>query len=59
MIYYDHRRNSIMDEKILPLLNQLLEGQTDTTERLDRIEKKLNAIVDQTADLTEFRTEDK
>jgi len=41
-----------MDEKILPLLNQLLEGQT-------RIERKLNAVVDQTADLTEFRTETK
>jgi len=46
-----------MDEKILPLLNQILEGQKDTTKRLDRIEKKLDATVEQTADLTEFRTE--
>lgn len=41
-----------MEEKILSLLNQLLEGQT-------RIESKLDAVVDQTADLTEFRTETK
>ena len=38
-----------MDEKIVSLLNQLLEGQT-------RIEKKLDNVVEQTADLTEFRT---
>lgn len=40
-----------------PLLNQILEGQKDTTQRLDRIEKKLDATVEQTADLTAFRTE--
>jgi len=28
-----------MDGKILPLLNQILEGQKDTTQRLDRIER--------------------
>ena len=39
-----------MDEKIISLLNQLLEGQT-------RIENKLDNVVEQTADLTEFRTE--
>ena len=39
-----------MDEKIISLLNQLLEGQT-------RIENKLDHVVEQTADLTEFRTE--
>jgi regulator of replication initiation timing len=39
-----------MDDKIVSLLNQLLEGQT-------RIENKLNSVVEQTADLTEFRTE--
>ncbi|WP_259473117.1 hypothetical protein [Clostridium estertheticum] len=37
-------------DKIVSLLNQLLEGQT-------RIENKLNSVVEQTADLTEFRTE--
>ena len=46
-----------MDEKILTLLNQLIDGQKDTTQRLDRIEKKIDAVNDQTADLTEFRTE--
>ncbi|MBX4272125.1 hypothetical protein K2181_23095 [Clostridium estertheticum] len=39
-----------MIDKIVSLLNQLLEGQT-------RIENKLNSVVEQTADLTEFRTE--
>lgn len=39
-----------MDDKILSLLNQLLEGQ-------NRIENKLDAVVAQTVDLTEFRTE--
>lgn len=33
-------------------VNQLLEGQT-------RIESKLDAVVEQTADLTEFRNETK
>lgn len=38
-----------MDDKILELLNKLVEGQ-------ERIEKKLDNVVEQTADLTEFRT---
>ena len=45
-----------MDEKIVSLLNQLLEGQKNTDLKIDRIEKKLDSVVDQTADLTEFRT---
>ncbi|MGH4049876.1 MAG: hypothetical protein ACREVX_00725 [Clostridium sp.] len=45
-----------MDEKMVSLLNQLLEGQKNTDLKIDRIEKKLDSVVDQTADLTEFRT---
>ena len=45
-----------MDEKIVSLLNQLLEGQKNTDLKIDRIERKLDSVVDQTADLTEFRT---
>ena len=37
-----------MDMEIESLLNKLLEGQI-------RIEKKLDNVVEQTADLTEFR----
>lgn len=67
-----------MEDKILELLNQLVEGQKDTNQRLgvledkvDRVEirigalenqmdtfgKKLDAVVEQTANLSEFRTE--
>lgn len=46
-----------MEDKILYLLNKLVEGQKESNERLDRIESKLDAVVEQTADLTEFRTE--
>jgi archaellum component FlaC len=79
-----------MDEKILSLLEELIENQKntdtkldrfekdtstrldrfekdtstrldrfekDTGTRLDRIENKLDAVIEQTADLTEFRTE--
>lgn len=46
-----------MQDKILSLLNQLVEGQKEAKERLDRIESKLDSVVEQTADLTEFRTE--
>lgn len=48
-----------MDNKILELLNQLVEGQNKTNERLDRIERKIDSVIEQTADLTEFRTETK
>ncbi|WP_242847916.1 hypothetical protein [Inediibacterium massiliense] len=46
-----------MEDKILSLLNQLVEGQKESNQRLDRIENKLDSVVEQTADLTEFRTE--
>lgn len=46
-----------MEEKILCVLNQLLDGQKETNTRLDRIEYKLDSVIEQTADLTEFRTE--
>ena len=45
-----------MDKEIESLLNQLLEGQKNTDLKIDRIEKKLDSVVDQTADLTEFKT---
>ncbi|MCB2289519.1 hypothetical protein LGK97_07035 [Clostridium sp. CS001] len=48
-----------MENKILEVLNQLLDGQNNTNERLERIEKKMDSVVEQTADLTEFRTETK
>ncbi|SHK55086.1 hypothetical protein [Paramaledivibacter caminithermalis] len=37
-------------------VNKLQQGQNKTNERLDRIEKKLDAVYDQTANLTEFKT---
>ena len=46
-----------MENKILEVLNQLLDGQNNTNEKLERIEKKIDSVVEQTADLTEFRTE--
>ena len=53
-----------MDEKVLDMLSQLLDGQKNTSKqiedinsRLNRIEIKLNAVDSQTAELTEFRTE--
>lgn len=53
-----------MDKELTSLLNQLLKGQNDLIEgqkntdlKIDRIEKKLDSVVEQTADLTEFRTE--
>lgn len=55
-----------MDNEILEILKQIQAEQKQTNERLtkleegqQRIEKKLNSIYDQTADLTEFRTETK
>lgn len=44
-----------MDDKILEILKQIQENQQETNSRLDRIEKKLDGVVEQTADLTEFR----
>ncbi|WP_461207857.1 hypothetical protein [Clostridium sp. DL1XJH146] len=55
-----------MDNDIIELLNQLLEGQKiantnaeETKTKLDKIEKKIDSIMDQTADLAEFRTDSK
>ncbi|AKA70854.1 hypothetical protein [Clostridium scatologenes] len=48
-----------MENRILELLNQLVDGQDKTNDRLDRIEKKIDSVIEQTADLTEFRTETK
>ncbi|AKN33460.1 hypothetical protein Ccar_22580 [Clostridium carboxidivorans P7] len=48
-----------MENKILELLNQLVDGQDKTNDKLDRIEKKIDSVIEQTADLTEFRTETK
>jgi ABC-type transporter Mla subunit MlaD len=45
----------LMDDKILEILKQIQENQQETNSRLDRIEKKLDGVVEQTADLTEFR----
>ncbi|WP_138205076.1 hypothetical protein [Haloimpatiens lingqiaonensis] len=46
-----------MENKILGLLNQLVDGQNKINDRLDKIESKIDSVIDQTADLTEFRTE--
>ena len=55
-----------MDNEILEILKQIQAEQKQTNERLtkleegqQRIEKKLDSVYDQTADLTEFRTETK
>lgn len=62
-----------MENQILEILKQIQSEQVKTNERLgkleegqiklqdgqDRIEKKLDAVYEQTADLTEFRTETK
>lgn len=48
-----------MENKILEGLNQLIYNQNNTNERLERIEKKINSVIEQTADLTESRTETK
>lgn len=46
-----------MDKEILEILKRLEEGQIKTNEKLEKIEKKLDGVVEQTANLTEFRTE--
>ncbi|MDF2986101.1 MAG: hypothetical protein K0R50_1611, partial [Eubacterium sp.] len=38
-------------------INNLKEGQTRLEHRLERVENKLDAVYEQTAILTEFRTE--
>jgi uncharacterized protein YoxC len=46
-----------MEKEILEILKSIQEGQSDIVKRLDRVEQKLDGVVQQTADLTEFRTE--
>ena len=46
-----------MDNEILEILKQIQAEQQKTNERLERIEKKMDSVYDQTADLTEFRTD--
>jgi len=45
-----------MDEKIVSLLNQLLEGQKKADSKIDRIEKKLDTVVEQLTDLIKIKT---
>jgi archaellum component FlaC len=52
--------SELLDMKLRPIqsdIKDLKDGQKNTNQRLDRIEKKLDAVNDQTTDLTEFRTE--
>lgn len=46
-----------MDKEILDILKDLKEGQNDIVKRLDKIENKLDGVVEQTADLLEFRSD--
>ena len=55
----DDRGLLFLENKILELLNQLVDGQDKTNNKLDRIERKIDSVIEQTADLTEFRTETK
>lgn len=55
-----------MDEKILEILKRLENKIDDNTKdiknintKVESIEKKLDGVVEQTADLTEFRSETK
>ena len=52
--------SELLDMKLKPIqsdIKDLKDGQKNTNQRLDRIEKKLDTINEQTTDLTEFRTE--
>jgi len=40
-----------LENKILVLLNQLVDGQNKINDRLDKIEGKIDSVIDQTADL--------
>ena len=61
--------SELLDMKLNPIqsdikdlqsdIKDLKDGQKNTNQRLDRIEKKLDAVNDQTADLTEFKTKTK
>lgn len=47
-----------MDKELLEVLSKLLDEKLKPVlESQERIEKKLDSVVEQTADLTEFRTE--
>lgn len=55
-----------MDNEVLEILKQIQAEQKQTNQRLTsleegqkRIEKKIDSVYDQTADLTEFRTQTK
>lgn len=48
-----------MDNEILELLKCMQKDIKDINTKVDRIEKKIDSVYDQTADLTEFRTETK
>ena len=47
------------NNKIESLLIQILENQTKMQSDITEIKEKINSVYDQTADLTEFRTETK
>ena len=48
-----------MDEKILELLKKMDSRLENIEIKVESIEKKLDGVVEQTADLTEFRSETK
>lgn len=48
-----------MDEQILELLKKMDNRLENIESKVESIEKKLDGVVNQTADLTEFRTETK
>jgi hypothetical protein len=47
------------NDKIESLLLQILDNQTKMQSDITEIKEKINSVYDQTADLTEFRTETK
>ena len=48
-----------MENEILEILKDMQKDIKDINTKVDRIEKKLDGVHEQTADLTEFRTETK
>lgn len=48
-----------MENEILEILKNMQKDIKDINTKVDRIEKKLDGVHEQTADLTEFRTETK
>ena len=49
----------MQNDKIESLLLQILDNQTKMQSDITEIKEKINSVYDQTADLTEFRTETK